>query len=68
MQVICTDGDVEGVDMTTVGFDTNQLGITADIVVPGSSERMLQLLNDEPSHELVGPYESTDANVRTAKS
>jgi hypothetical protein len=68
MQVFCTEGDVEGVYMATVGFDANQLGITADIVVPGSAERMLQLLNDEPGHELVGPYESTDANVRTTKA
>jgi hypothetical protein len=54
--------------MATVRFDANQLGITADIVVPGSAERMLQLLNDEPGHELVGPYESTYANVRTTKA
>jgi hypothetical protein len=68
MQVFCTEGDVEGVDMATVGFDANQLGITADIVVPGSTERMFQLLNDEPGHELVGSYESTDANFRTIKA
>jgi hypothetical protein len=68
MQVFCTEGGVEGVDMAPVGFDTDQLGITADIVVPGSAERMLQLLNDEPGHELVGPYESTNANVRTTKA
>jgi hypothetical protein len=29
---------------------------------------MFQLLNDEPGHALVGPYESTDANVRTTKA
>jgi hypothetical protein len=68
MQVFCTEGDVDGVDMATVGLEANQLGITADIVVPGSAERMLQLLNDEPGHELVDPYASTDANVRTTKS
>jgi hypothetical protein len=68
MQAFYSEGDVEGVDMATVGFDANQLGITADIVVPGSVKRMLQLLNDEPSHELVGPCESTDANVRITKS
>jgi hypothetical protein len=68
MQFFCTEGDVDGVDMATVWFDANQLGITADIIVQGSAERMLQLLKDEPSHELVGPYESSDANVRTTKS
>jgi hypothetical protein len=68
MQVFCTEGGVEGVDMATVGFDANQLGITADIVVPGSAERVFQLLNDEPGHELVGHYESTDANVCTTKA
>jgi hypothetical protein len=68
MQVLCTEGGVEGVDMAAVGFNANQLGITADIVVPGSAERMLQLLNDEPGHELVGPYESTNTNICTTKA
>jgi hypothetical protein len=68
MQVFFTEGDVEGVDMADVVFDANQLGITADIVVPGSAERMFQLLNNEPGHGLVGPYDSTDANVRTTKA
>jgi hypothetical protein len=56
------------VDIASVGFDESQLAITADIVVPGSAERMLQLLGDEPSHELVGPFTSTSANVRTTKA
>jgi hypothetical protein len=67
MQAFCSEGDIRGMDITTAGFDENQLAITADVVVPGSSERMLQLLNEEPNHEMVGPYVGTDANVRTTE-
>jgi hypothetical protein len=61
-------GDVRGVDIATVGFDEDQLAITADVVVPGLAERILQLISDEPSHELVGGYTATSANVRTTKA
>jgi hypothetical protein len=56
------------VDIATVRFEENQLVITADIVVPSSADRMLQLLGDEPSHELVGPYTATSVNARTTKA
>jgi hypothetical protein len=68
MQAFCFEGGVRGGDIATVGFDDSQLAITADIVVPGLAERMLQLLGDEPTHELVGPYTATSANVRTTKA
>jgi hypothetical protein len=68
MQAFCFEGDVRGVDIVTVGFNKHLLTITADVVVPGSAERMLQLLSDEPSHELMGPYTDTSANVRTTKA
>jgi hypothetical protein len=41
MQAFCFEGDVRGVDIATVGFDEHQLAITADVVVPGSAERIL---------------------------
>jgi hypothetical protein len=37
-------GDVVGMDITTVAFDTAQLAITADLVVPGSITWVPQLL------------------------
>jgi hypothetical protein len=42
-------GDVDGLDIAIVAFDENQLAITAEIIVPGSADRMLQLLADEPT-------------------
>jgi hypothetical protein len=68
MQAFCFEGDVRGVDIATVGFDAHQLTITADVVIPGSAEHILQLLSDEPSHELMGPYTATSANIRTTKA
>jgi hypothetical protein len=54
-------------DISTVVFDENQLAITANIIVLGSADRMLQLLADEPTKELFGPFEASEANVRTTK-
>jgi hypothetical protein len=44
-----SEGDVDGLDIATVAFDENQLAITADVIVPGSVDHMLQLLADEPT-------------------
>jgi hypothetical protein len=68
MQTFCFKGDIRGVNIATIGFDEHQPVITADVVVPGSAERMLQLLSDELSHKLVGPCTATSANVRTTKA
>jgi hypothetical protein len=68
MQTFCFEGDIRGVDIAMVGFDESQLAITANIVVPGLAERMLQLLGDDPIHELVGPFTATSANVKTTKA
>jgi hypothetical protein len=35
---------VEDVDITTVAFDSKQLTVTPDVLVPGSIEWTLQLL------------------------
>jgi hypothetical protein len=68
MQVFASLGDVEGVDVATVAFDAKQLAITPDVLVPGSIDRTLQLLAEEPSKQMLGPFEATMANIRTAKS
>jgi hypothetical protein len=62
------EGDVSGVDICTVAFEPKQLAIMADGNVPGSMERVMQLLNDEPGRETLGPFAATDANVRTTKT
>jgi hypothetical protein len=36
--------------------------------MPGSYKQGMQLLHEEPSRESIGPYISTDANVRTTKT
>jgi hypothetical protein len=60
-----SEGDATGLDIATVAFNKNQLAITAGVFVPGSIERMLQLLSDEPTAQLFGPYKASDANVCT---
>jgi hypothetical protein len=58
---------VDGVDAATITFDNAQLAITVDIVVPVSIARTQQLLNVEPTHDILGPYQATDANTKTIK-
>jgi hypothetical protein len=60
------EGDVDGVDTSTIAVFKAQLAITADIMVPGSIARAPQLLNDVTTHNILGPYEATDANTKTA--
>jgi hypothetical protein len=44
MKIFASLGDVEDVDITTVAFDSKQLTVTPDVLVPGSIEWTLQLL------------------------
>jgi hypothetical protein len=67
LKTFAFEGDVDGVDVATVAFDPQQLAITADVVVPGSIARNLQLLRAEPTATILGPYAGTDANTRTTK-
>jgi hypothetical protein len=59
---------VVGIDAVTVAFDEECLGITDSVIVPGTHDRVMQLLAEEPSAELLGPFPSTEANTRTAKT
>jgi hypothetical protein len=68
MTTLAFEGDVSGVDICTVAFEPKQLGIMADGNVPGSMERVIQLINDETGRETLGPFAATDANVRTTKT
>jgi hypothetical protein len=68
MKIFASLGDVEGVDVATVAFNSKQLSITPDVLVHGSINRTLQLLAEEPSKQMLGPFEATMANTRTTKS
>jgi hypothetical protein len=68
MKTFCFEGDVSGVDISTVAFDENQLTIDVDVIVSGSIEWKLQLFVDEPTKERIGPFEASNTNVRTAKA
>jgi hypothetical protein len=55
------------VDAATIAFDKAQLAIAADIVVPDSIARTQQLLNAEPTIDILGPYTASMSNTRTTK-
>jgi hypothetical protein len=61
-------GDVVGIDAVTVAFDEECLGTTESVIVPGTHDRVMQLLAEEPSAELLGPFPSTEANTRRVKT
>jgi hypothetical protein len=61
-------GDVAGIDAVTVDFDEECIGTTESVIVPGTHDRVMQLLAEEPSAELLGPFPSTEANTRTVKT
>jgi hypothetical protein len=68
---MCTfafEGYVSGVDVSTMVFGENQLTITQDITVPGTLDRVCQLINDEPNAESINPLKATDANIKTTNS
>jgi hypothetical protein len=68
MKIFASVRDVEGVDIVTEAFNPKQLSVTPDVLVPGSIDRTLQLLADEPAKQMLGPFEATMANTRTTKS
>jgi hypothetical protein len=68
MKVFGYEGDVSGVDISTVAFSSQQLDITPDFIIPGSVAIFQHLISEEPNHETVGPFKSMDANVLTIKT
>jgi hypothetical protein len=62
------EGDMDGIDACTIAFDTAQLAVTLDGGMPGTLDRFQQLLNKEPVQDALGPFKSSDANVRTTKT
>jgi bifunctional DNA-binding transcriptional regulator/antitoxin component of YhaV-PrlF toxin-antitoxin module len=60
-------GEVVGIDAATIAFDEECLGITDSVIFPGTPDRVMQLMAEEPSAELLGPFPSTEANTRTVK-
>jgi hypothetical protein len=68
MVTMAFEGDVVGIDACTIAFDASQLAVTPDIFVPGTLDRVQQLLNEEPGLDSLGPFKSSEANVRTTKN
>jgi hypothetical protein len=68
MAIMAFEGDVAGIDICTVAFDSSQLEVTPDIVVPGTLNRVKQLLNEDPGCDTLGLFKSSDVNVRTTKT
>jgi hypothetical protein len=62
------EGDVSGLDICTLAFDLTQLAITDNVIVPGTIDRVQQLLSEEPGQYQLGPFKATDANTRTIKT
>jgi hypothetical protein len=65
MKYFAFEGDVEGVDTDTIALNKAQLTTTADVLVPGSISRTQQLLDIEPSSDILGPYMASVENTRT---
>jgi hypothetical protein len=61
------EGDVEGVDASVITFDKAQLAITMDAMVPVSIARTQQLLDAQPTIDILGLYTASVANTRTTK-
>jgi hypothetical protein len=59
---------VVGIDAVTIAFDEECLGITDSVIVPGTHDRIMQLLSEELLAELFGPFPATEANARTVKT
>jgi len=65
------EGDALGIDIATYEFDESQLAVTDEVQTCKDPARHLQLLEDEPSTDLVGPIEDAAANkevYRTRKA
>jgi hypothetical protein len=67
MKYFAFEGDLEGVDTDTIALNKAQLTITADVLVPGSISRTNQLLDAEPTIDILGPYKASVAITRTMK-
>jgi hypothetical protein len=68
MKPFASLGDVAGVDIATMAFNAAQIVVTEDVIMPGSIERVLQLLANEPGNQMMAPFKATDANVRVTKA
>jgi hypothetical protein len=68
MATMAFEGDVADIDACTIAFDAAQIAITPDVVVPGTFDRVQQLLNEEPGRDTLGPFKPSDANVSTTKT
>jgi hypothetical protein len=62
------EGDVMGVNVATIAFNEMQLVIIRDVIMPGTVESVRQLLLNDPTATMMGPFTEDDVNVRTTKT
>jgi hypothetical protein len=53
------------VDIVTVDFDEEQLNYVYAVNVPITIDRVIQVLDEEPTHKTIVPLHVGDVNVRT---
>jgi hypothetical protein len=68
MVTMAFEWDMAGIGICTVAFYPSQLEVTPDVVVPGTLDRVQQMLNKEPGRDALGTFKSSDVNVRTTKT
>jgi hypothetical protein len=68
MVTMAFEGDVTGIDICTVAFDPSQLEVATGVVVPGTLDRVQQLMKKEPGRDVLGPFKSSDVNIRITKT
>jgi hypothetical protein len=61
-------GEVVGINTVTTAFDEECPASTDNIIATGTHDMAMQLLHEEPSAELLGPFPSMEANTRTVKT
>ena len=64
-QVFAYEGEVAGIDITTFLVDINQFSATPAVNVPDTIARVLQLLEEEPDQDMLGPFGTGEAGTRT---
>jgi hypothetical protein len=68
MVTMVFEGDMTGIGICTVAFDPSQIEVTTDVVVRGTLDWVQQLLNEELGSDVLGPFKSSDVNIRISKT
>ena len=63
--------EVDGIDIQSFALEETHLERTEEVRIPGTPERLMEMLTDEPDEEMIGPIEDkavVQKVVRTRKS